>query len=302
MTQLPETIATEQRSDFRKRLDHYRKYPSRKINRFLNRHWPNTSEVFYILSTGRAGSTFASHLLNLAPNATVLHQPPPGLEKVNPIAYNLFKNDLSAFLSIAVDDFDLLQQHAEIYLQYRKAIFGDGHNANYPFAISLNNYFAARGIGTRFIHLVRDPYTCCEAIMRAEGPHSFGVRRNFGTRAPGLRIEQSPAKTAANVWLEINNIIDFQIRHIEEKSPGATSRMRAEDLNEKKLPTIRELFEFLSLRWPGDASVRRYLKLPGAKRNSYKGILRERGVPEVSEEDRYAIREATRDTREYYGY
>ena len=102
MTDLPVTIRLEDSNRFKRISQRLLRTSTLLPGRILNSINPSTNTVFFILSTGRAGSAFLSHILSLAPNATVEHQPAPGLETVNYIGLDRYLNSRDDFLNISL--------------------------------------------------------------------------------------------------------------------------------------------------------------------------------------------------------
>ena len=83
------------------------------------------------------------------------------------------------------------------------------------------------------------------AKRAAQGISQIGARANFGTRAPILRDGETSAHTAANVWLKINEVIDYQISWLEKNKKGSTCRVPIEMLNENNIELFQEIFEWI---------------------------------------------------------
>ena len=258
-------------------------------------------KVFFVLSTGRCGTRYMANILNLSENAIVLHEPPPGAEPINPLAYELFVTDREKFNQIRVGDFPILKQHANIYRNIDADIFGDCYNSFYPFAIALYHFFTERGINTQFIHLVRHPFDCCSSILRAEGPHGIGTRKNFGLRAKLMRQSEIPAEIASDVWIKINDVIRHEIEFIERFNPGSTGLARIEDMNE--INSIINLYSWLELHIPNIDDIKKAMQdRSDIVRHSHQLRLNKLGIPKVTAEDMDIIKAKTRSCLARYGY
>ncbi len=212
--------------------------------------------LFFVLSTGRCGTRYVSNLLNMASDATVLHQPQPGCERINPIAYEMFAENRQRYLNLVVEDFPLLHEHATIYKNIMTPVYGDCYNSIYPFGIALFGYFQKLGLDVKFIHLIRDPIACVSSILRAEGPFGIGERKNFKIRAAKLFSSTIPAEIASEIWIGINRNIQYQMRHIEKAKPGSTRLVKLEDIQSKEqLPYICELFQWLGCEAPDEGKL-----------------------------------------------
>jgi len=260
--------------------------------------------VFFVLSTGRCGTRYVSNLLNTATNATVLHQPHPGCERINPIAYETFLENPQRYLHMGVEDFVRLSGHADIYTTVTTPVFGDCYNSIYPFGIALFNHFLGLGMDVKFIHLVRNPVDCASSILRAEGPFGIGERKDFKTRAERLFTSAVPAEIACEIWININRIIRYQMRHIEQQRPGTTRLVRLEDIQRKEqLPSIQALFQWLGLDVPCDARLFDVMQDETDEvRHSHQKRLDGVGIPKVRDEEVAIIQETTRPHAAEYGY
>ena len=188
-----------------------------------------------------------SRILALAKNADVYHEPAPGCEPENPIAYDLFLKDRKKYCEINVEDFQLLHQHAQLYKNRRKEIYGDCYNSLYPFGIALYNYYSKLDIKLKLIHLIREPIACVSSILRSEGPYGEHVRSNFKLRATSLSCSDIPAERASDIWININKNISYQFRFLENRIPNSTKMVKIEDLS--CFDTIKGLFEWIGLIW-----------------------------------------------------
>jgi hypothetical protein len=260
--------------------------------------------VFFVLSTGRCGTRYVSNLFNAAPNATVLHQPQPGCERINPAAYELFLEDRQRYLKMEVEDFPLLLKHAEMYTTITSPVYGDCYNSIYPFGIALFEYFQKRGIDVKFIHLVRDPVACASSILRAEGPFGIGERKNFQIRAEKLFTSDIPAEIAGEIWNGINRNIRYQMNVIDDKKPGSTRLVRLEDIKTKEqLPYIRELFQWAGCDVPDESALLGVMQdEKDDVRHSHQKRLDGIGIKKVDDDDRAVITEATRYVAAELGY
>jgi hypothetical protein len=260
--------------------------------------------VFFVLSTGRCGTRYVTNLLNAAPNATVLHQPPPGCERINPIAYETFLENPQRYLHLRVEDFDLLLKHAQVYTSVATPVYGDCYNSIYPFAIALFHYFQNRGVDVKFIHLVRNPVACASSILRAEGPFGIGERKDFKTRAERLFTSAVPAEIAGEIWININLNIRYQMTFIEEKRPDTTRLVRLEDIQrQEQLPYIQELFQWLGLDFPGEARIYDVMQDEADEvRHSHQKRLDSLGIPSVRDDESARIKDITGPAAGEFGY
>ncbi len=242
------------------------------------------NKVFFVLSTGRCGTRYMANLLNLAGNATVLHEPEPGCETINPIACAFFFSDIKRFNLMRVHNFDLLYRHTNIYKQIDTEVFGDCYNSIYPFAIPLYYFFKEKGIQAKFIHLVRNPIDCCSSILRSEGPNGVGIRKNYGLRAKVFVNSIDPSINAVNIWIKINQIISYSLQKIEKMAHGCTRMIRIEDMND--YDNIIKLYKFLSLNIPDKADIHRIMTdKSDAVRHSHQKRLDNQNVPKITDDE-----------------
>ena len=105
-------------------------------------------QFFFILAIGRSGTTFLSNLLNLSPNALVVHEPIAN----DIIAYNqAFNNEKNAYKYI--NSFRM----KEIYYRIKKEnfnVYGEVNGFLRRHCKTLINSFS--NSDTKFFHLVRD--------------------------------------------------------------------------------------------------------------------------------------------------
>lgn len=260
--------------------------------------------VFFVLSTGRCGTRYVSNLLNTAPNATVLHQPHPGCESINPIAYGLFVEDCERYASMRVDDFTRLRKHAEIYKTVATPVYGDCYNSIYPFGIALFRYFQKLNIDAKFIHLVRDPVACASSILRAEGPFGIGERKDFGIRAGKLYTSTVPAEIAAEIWIGINRNIAYQMHYIERHTPDSTRMVKLENIQGRdSVSAIRDLFYWIGLDLPDESALLDViLSESDDVRHSHQMRLDGIGIPRISDDQLSMIISMTGAVAAEFGY
>jgi len=260
--------------------------------------------VLFVLSTGRCGTRYMASLLNAASNATVLHQPSPGCEKINPIAYEMFLENRRRYLCMRVDDFALLRRHAEVYRTVTTPVYGDCYNSIYPFGIALFNYFRDLGIDSKILHLVREPVACASSILRAEGPFGIAERHNFGIRAARLYTSTVPAEIAAEIWIGVNRTIAWQTQYLERQKPGSTRMVRLEDIRGREnMPAIRGLFDWAGLEFPGeDRLLDVMLNKSDDVRHSHQQRLDGAGIPKISDDQLAVIAAITRGAASEFGY
>jgi hypothetical protein len=273
------------------------------FKRFRHTDHP-VKRLFFVLSTGRCGTRYVSNLLDAAPDATVLHQPQPGCERINPDAYELFADNPQRYLDLAVEDFDLLQEHADIYKNVTTPVYGDCYNSLYPFGIALFRYFQKQGLDVKFIHLVRNPVACASSILRAEGPFGIGERKNFKIRAEKLFSSTIPAEIASEIWININRNIHYQMKHIEKEKPGSTRLVRLEDIQKREqLPAIRELFQWIGCAVPDDTRLLDVmLNEDDEVRHSHQKRLDDAGIQKICDEELSIIARQTGMAAGDFGY
>ncbi len=261
-------------------------------------------QVFFVLSTGRCGTRYISNLLDVASYATVLHQPQPGCERINPIAYEWFLENRRRYLDMRVEDFPLLQQHAEIYKTVTTPVCGDCYNSMYPFGIALFNYFQKLGMDIKFIHLVRNPVACVSSILRAEGPFGIGERKDFKIRAEKLFTATVPAEIASEIWIGINQNIEYQMKYIEGKKPGSTKLVKLEDVQRtEQLPYIYDLFQWLGCDVPDEHKLLDVmLNEKDDVRHSHQKRLDDVGIPKVCDNEIAMIINKTGKVAGDFGY
>jgi hypothetical protein len=279
------------------------KVPIWIYKRYLRSKKSPVTKVFFVLSTGRSGSRYLSKVLDLSSDATVEHEPPPGAETVNGNAYEAFLKNPKSIESINVYNHSLLKEHSYYYKykQVKTPVFGDCHNSIYPYAIAYYNFFKEIGISTQFIHLLREPIATCSSILRAEGVHGIGIRKNFGLRAKKLIVSKDPAVVSANIWIEINRVISYQINFIERLSPGATRVVRIEDLNGTK--NLCFLFKFLSINVPDHHIIEKIMNNESDDvRHSHQKRLDRLQIPPVSNSQLATVKRLTNPHRSQYGY
>jgi len=282
----------------RKRL-----YFMRMQTKYLLRHLKpiNVKKVFFILSTGRCGTKFVASALNLAPNATVLHEPEPGCEFINPVAYSKFVKEKSSITRIRVQDFLILKLHATVYRDINTEIFGDCYNSVYPFGIALFNYFSKQGIEVKFIHLIRHPTNCCSSILRAEGAYGIGIRKNFGLRASLLRNTDSSAEIASNIWIKINELIQYQMNYIESKKPNSTRLIKIDDLKSKE--DFFPVYNWLGMELPQFKELEKIITSQDDNiKHSHQKRLDILNIPSITEEEVNIIKQKTLPYLSKYSY
>jgi hypothetical protein len=265
---------------------------------------PPVKRIFFVLSTGRSGTRYLSNLFNVASNATILHQPQPGCEKINPIAYELFLENRELYHNIKVEDFTLLHKHAEIFRTITNPIYGDCYNSIYPFGIALYNYFQNLEIDIKFIHLVRNPVTCASSILRAEGRFGIGERQNFKIRAQKLFTLAIPAEIASEIWIGINQNIQHQMAYIEKKSPDSTRRVKLEDIQrQENISYIHELFRWLGLSIPDESKLLEMMSSEKDEiRHSHQKRLDGLGIPNITDKEIAIIINKTQSFAKDFGY
>lgn len=265
---------------------------------------PPVKRVFFVLSTGRCGTRYISNLFNVASNATILHQPQPGCEKINQIAYELFLVNRELYHNIQVEDFTRLHKHSEVFKTITTPIYGDCYNSIYPFGIALYKYFQKLKTDIKFIHLVRNPVTCASSILRAEGPFGIGERKNFKIRAQKLFISKIPAEIASEIWIGINQNIQHQMAYIEKKSPNSTKLLKLEDIQrQEQLPYIYELFRWIGLTITDESRLLEImLNRNDDVRNSHQKRLDNLDIPKITAKEISMIINKTQPFAKNFGY
>lgn len=262
----------------------------RRLRRFL-----------YVASTGRCGTRFFGALLDLADNATIIHEPIPGGEHINGNACERFVQDKPGFLDMKVEDSRDLRKHVRMVRKSAHAVFGHTGNSMFPFMLALSRHFMSHGVDCHFIHLLREPEDCCASILRAEGPHGIGRRRDFGLRPRAFVTASEPAVIAADIWIGINEMIAWQTARIEQESPGSTRRVHIEDVTGPE--QVAELCAWAGLHAPAREAVSDLLSNRGyGVRHSHQRRLATRGIPPVTDADRALIAARVAPHREVFGF
>lgn len=204
---------------------------------------------FYVLSTGRVGTRFLSHVLATADNATVYHQPGPQLkDTVVPEVVRAYASDIEAFRELRVEDFPLLEAKVREQLVIPSAVYGDTLNHMFPFGHMLHRFLGADRV--RLIHLIRNPITCCRSILVSEKDWGEGGR--FGELRPPEFLEgEDAAEKAAGVWNGVNRMVARQFEMIDD--PDVCRVVRTEDFG---MELFRDLFAFLGLEGFDEERVR----------------------------------------------
>jgi len=203
-----------------------KRYKNRKLN-------------FYFLSTGRCGTRFFSQVLRTATNAYVRHQPGPQLRKVGWNIVSIYVQNKDKFKALTVDDYPLLKEKLFRQLTVPFEIYGDTLNHMYPFGYMLYKYLGPKRL--RLVHLIRNPVDCGQSILKSERDDT-GHGRFHKLRAPKFITGENPAEKTANVWNNINRMIQYQFELID--NPSVCKTFRLEDVS---VESIQELFDFLDL-------------------------------------------------------
>ena len=277
------------------------------------------NRVFFVVSTGRCGTKFLAHLLDLAPDAHVVHEPEPGLEFVNSYGYCMYFHDRNRFFGhgvldvrppcrkgyygIDVEDITPLKKHLDNYLTVDSDVYGGCHNSLAPFAYAAHQYFLRQGICCKIVHLVRDPFMCCRSLLRMEGPNGYGrYRVGFNLRSSCLYAESdTPEEQVVSIWRNINDVIAAQTHAIEQESPGASTLVRLEDLG--NTPLLEDLYSFLGLQYPDEESIAAALTDESySVRHSHSDMLDSQCIPDLDAAQSARLLDLTTGLRIKYGY
>ncbi|MCP5053537.1 MAG: hypothetical protein GY940_40600, partial [bacterium] len=115
----------------------------RSIDRMYNRYSP-----VFILSTGRSGSKFIAHLLNLSAAATAYHEPSPTLQYFSNHAYHHQTEEKTLANMIDAARMELV---LEVFI--KDNIYVESNQCLTFFAPALAGLFKK----SKFVHLVRHP-------------------------------------------------------------------------------------------------------------------------------------------------
>ncbi len=200
------------------------RYPGREMN-------------FYFLSTGRCGTRFFARVLDTATNAVVLHEPSPHLQNDMSELAPLYIINKCDFQRATVKDYSSLKLKILLHQTIRSQIYGETFHKLFPFGHILYKYLGPSKL--RLVHLIRDPVTCCRSYLKVERDNG-GIGR---THLPSALIEgRNAAEQVANLWNNINEMIQYEFKIIDNPTICKTVRLEDTDLD-----SIRELFEFLQL-------------------------------------------------------
>ena len=184
---------------------------------------------FYFLSTGYSGTRFYHHVLRLASNAEVWHQ--PGHEDIVDIVHLMeeqFINDPSGCLNTDLTEFPAVQRRIDKRLSL-PWVYGDTLNWMRGLAYMLHKYIGPDRL--RLIQLIRHPLATCRSIM-AESERSVGEQWS----------DIALAEETARHWVRQYSWIQHQFDVINNDTECRTVRL--EDTN---LELIESLYRFLGL-------------------------------------------------------
>lgn len=226
-----------------------------KIYRFLSGDsWKNTNSAF-VLSTGRSGTATLAELLALSPKINAYHEPPP----------DLLKERQSAFHEISSNP----DKYARIFVKTRSGLMAQAkHQKKFYAETSARLTFFAPVISqicpnARFIHLVRHP----GAVVRS------GMRRKWyemNGRLDRYRVYPSPDDPFSHKWDTASPFEKicwywdaynaFALRFSATIPPERMLLLKAEDLFEGEMETMKKLFEFIQIECPPPNLVDTVLK------------------------------------------
>lgn len=184
---------------------------------------------FYFLSTGYCGTRFHHHVLRLATNAEVWHQ--PGHEDIAEIVDLLesrFEVDPDSLLRAHIDDFPRLKRRIDKRLAL-PWIYGDTLNWMRALGYMLYRYVGAERL--RLVELVRHPMAACRSMLAA----------HRGTPSPETS-DIALAEEMASRWVRQYSLIRHQLQAIDDPSVCRTIR-----LEDNSLEQLSDLYGFLGL-------------------------------------------------------
>ena len=184
---------------------------------------------FYFLSTGYSGTRFYHHLLSLAPNAEVWHQ--PGHEEICDIVALLegrFVNDPRSCLDVELTDFPTVQRRIDKRLAL-PWVYGDTLNWMRGLAYMLHKYIGPDRL--RLVQLIRHPLATCRSMMAMS-------ERSVGAEWSDISL----AEQTARHWVRQYSWIGYQFAAINNDAECKTIR-----LEDTSLALAAALYDFLGL-------------------------------------------------------
>ena len=184
---------------------------------------------FYFLSTGYCGTRFHYHVLRLATNAEVWHQPGhEDIAEITNLMEQRFEEDRDGFLAAELDAFPHLQRRIDKRLAL-PWIYGDTLNWMRGLGHMLYKHIGPERL--RLVELRRHPLATCRSML-ADGRQS----------APVKFSDILLAEEIARRWVRQYACIRYQIEAIN--NPQVCQTIRLEDTS---LEQIRNLYDFLEL-------------------------------------------------------
>ncbi len=196
---------------------------------------------FYFLSTGYCGTRFYHHVLRLASNAEVWHQ--PGHEEICDIVDVMeqgFINSPEGCLDADLTDFPAVRRRIDMRLSL-PWVYGDTLNWMRGLAYMLHKYIGPDRL--RMIQLIRHPLATCRSIMASS-------ERSVGAEWSDLAL----AEETARHWVRQYSWIQYQFRAISNDAECRTVRL--EDTNSE---LVKSLYTFLGLEGFNENAVERVL-------------------------------------------
>jgi hypothetical protein len=236
---------------------------------------------FYFLSSGFCGTRFHHHVLRLATNAEVWHQ--PGHEEISEITDLLeqrFEQDPNRFLRTEIAEFPHLKRRIDKRLAL-PWIYGDTLNWMRGLGYMLYNYIGPERL--RLVELVRHPMATCRSMMAYS-------RATSATNSSDVALAEEMARR----WVRQYSLIHYQFAAIDD--PQICKRIRLEDSG---IEQLRELYDFLNLEGFDEAAVS--VLLGSRSREVRHSHLNESPVP-ASKEELQAIWRVCGPLAEQYGY
>ena len=213
----------------------------------------------FVLSTGRVGSETLAHLLGLAKNVFVYHEPRPELFALSRLAY-----ELSDFYS---DDKNLERTLKEGFLTARRELLNyslycdRGYVETGPQATFLAPVILEAIPDTRFIHLVRDPRKVVRSGMRRKwyDGHDYDFSRivpSPDTEMGEVWKNTDPFQKNFWLWAETNRwILNFS-KSLSEKQ---YLLIHSEDIFNAHEDTVNQLYRFLGTTTPPSHKIAKVL-------------------------------------------
>lgn len=229
-------------------------YFMREISRFLTgAKWRNTDCVF-VLSTGRTGTATLAELLDLSPEIEAYHEPPP----------NMIKERQSAFHEVASNP----DKYVRIFVRARSGLIAQASLRNKMYAeTSARLTFFAPVISqtcpnAKFIHLVRHPGAVVRSGMR-RGWYDKNSRLNryriYPAHEDPFFAEWEMSSAFEKICWYWNAYNTFALRFRTTIPAERSLLLKAEDLFEGGMKTMRGLFDFLQVECPSQNYIEKIL-------------------------------------------